>query len=101
MLSHLLRRLQSDAMVLVRHFLIYFYATDAIATGNVVKDGNETFENYYFKLVRFKRILYSTNQNDILIRDSVIEVFVQFIGIHSSTQGRLFGSVTSSVCPTY
>ena len=33
---------------------------------------------YKYK-VRFKRILRSTNQNDILIRDSVVEAFVQNI----------------------
>ena len=47
------------------------------------------------KYLRFKRILHSTNQNNILIRDPVIELFVQSIDIHSSTQGRLFDSVTS------
>ena len=32
----------------------------------------------------FKIILYSTNQNAILIKDSVIEPFVELMDIHKS-----------------
>ena len=42
----------------------------------------------------FKRILHYTNQNDIFIRDSVIEAFVQNVDIHRYTQGCLFDSGT-------
>ena len=41
----------------------------------------------YLKQVHFERILHSTNQKDILIRDSEIAAFVQNIDLYRRLRG--------------